>query len=449
MTSRIAACCLAVLLLPIAAGAQPGGSAEPLTLAAAVQLAMAHNTQVQVAQLQVQKAEAELATARSRRLPVFETEVNASQLLTPVDFAFPQGAFGSYPGIGPIPDVDTTVSVPRQPTAYVSALLSQPLTQQFRIGLGIDRAAVTRELDAERVRAQRLQVVTAVKRLYFAILQTQSAVAANDEAITLYRELDRTLLTRVAQQVALRGESLDVQVRLAKAELAAVAYRNTLATQKEQLNQLLGRDVQTGFEVEAAPAASPLEVDLATARSTALASRPDVREAQLKLQQAELDRRISRAARIPDVSLAVSYSSYFNLDMMPTNLATAGVQLKWEPFDWGRRSRDVAVKTHTVHQARLGVRDAEDRTTLEINSRLRTLTEMRARLNVARIAQASTREKLRVTTNRFQAQAALLPDVLQARAELAGSDDDYQQAMAAFWTAMADFEQAIGEDVIP
>ena len=35
------------------------------------------------------------------------------------------------------------------------------------------------------------------------------------------------------------------------------------------------------------------------------------------------------------------------------------------------------------------------------------------------------------------------------RAELAGSDDRYQQALLAFWTAKADFENAIGEEVIP
>jgi hypothetical protein len=39
--------------------------------------------------------------------------------------------------------------------------------------------------------------------------------------------------------------------------------------------------------------------------------------------------------------------------------------------------------------------------------------------------------------------------VLTLRAELAGADDDYQQARLAFWTAKVDFEQAVGEDVIP
>jgi len=46
-------------------------------------------------------------------------------------------------------------------------------------------------------------------------------------------------------------------------------------------------------------------------------------------------------------------------------------------------------------------------------------------------------------------QAALLSDVLNLRADLANSDDRYQQALAAFWTAKADFEQATGEELIP
>ena len=97
---------------------------------------------------------------------------------------------------------------------------------------------------------------------------------------------------------------------------------------------------------------------------------------------------------------------------------------------------------------RLNVRDAEDKAVLEINSRFRTLGEKRALLRVMEMAQATSREKLRVKTNQFQVQAALLPDVLQLRAELANATDQYQQTLLAFWTAKADFDQALGEEVI-
>ncbi len=419
---------------------------QRLSLATAVKMAVENNRQLQTARLEIEKAEADIAVARTRRLPVFQTEAMASQLLTPVDFSFPQAAFGEYPGIGPIPGIDTTVSVPRQPTYYLFAQVSQPISQLFRIGLGIQSATTTREIERERARAQELSIVNSVKRLYFAILQTESALAAINETVALYRELDRTLQVRVAQKVALRSDALDVQFRLAQEELSRTTQQNALWSQKEQLNQLLGRDLRAEFEVEDVATISVLEIDVDAERSRALENRPDVREARLKVQQAELDRRLTKADRIPEVSLAVSYTSNFNIDVLPANLALVGIRLKWEPFDWGRRGQELAAKDRTLQQARLAVREVEDRTVLEINSRFRTLAEKRALLKVAQMAQSTARERLRVRTNQYELQAALLPDVLQSRSELASADDRYQQALLAFWTAKADYDLAVGEE---
>lgn len=451
MKRRVDIYAFVLMLLPTLAAAQTTSVTitERLTLDRAIQLAIGNNRQIQSAALQLQKASEEVEIARSRRLPVFDIEGQASQLLTPVDFAFPQGAFGEFAGIGPIPATDTNVSVPKQLTYYFSSQVSQPVTQLFRLNLGIDSAVASHAIEQEHARAQRLSVINSVKRLYFAILQTESALDATDQALALYRELDRMLEVRVAQKVALRADALDVQFRLAQEQLTKTTYQNTLASQKEQLNQLLGRDVRTDFVVEPVSTLSISEIDVNAARTRALESRPDVREARLKVEQADLDRRAKKAERIPDLSIAVSYSSYFNIDVMPTNLATAGVQLKWEPFDWGRKGRELAAKTHTVEQARLAVRDAEDKVVVDVNTRFRTLAEKRALLNVAQMAQATSREKLRVKTNQYQVQAALLPDVLQLRAEQASSDDNYQRALLAFWTAKADFENAVGEEVIP
>lgn len=452
MTTRVLIGCLLAALAPAAAGAQTAGAQRPeppatvLTLNEAVRLALTQNRQVLSAGLDLQKADDEVAIAKIRRLPTFGAEVSASQLLTPVEFGFPKGAFGDYPGVGPIPSTDTTVSVPRQPTAYVSAEISQPLSQLFRINLGIRSAEKSFAIERERVRSRRLSIVNSVKRIYFAILQTQSALGATEEAITLYRELDRTLKARVLQKVALRADAIDVEVRLAQEEHTRTVRQNTLASQKEQLNQLLGRDIRTAFEVEGAAAISPADVDLTAAQTRALGERPDVQEARLTVEQAELGRRIAKADRIPDVSAAISYASNFNIDVLPANFATVGVRVQWEPFDWGRRSRELASKTRTVQQARLSLREVEDRAVVEVNTRFRALSESRALLRVAELSQTSARERLRVATNQYQVQAALLPDVLKQRAALADTDDQLQQALLAFWTAKADFDLAIGEE---
>jgi outer membrane protein TolC len=196
-------------------------------------------------------------------------------------------------------------------------------------------------------------------------------------------------------------------------------------------------------------AISPTELDLSAAQTRAIDQRPDIREARLKVRQADLDRRSKRAEWIPDVAVSASYSSYFNIDVLPANLAMVGVQLKWEPFDWGRKNRELAAKSAVLDEARLAVRDAEDRAVLDVNARFRKLGETRALLRVADMARVAAREKLRIKTDQFQVQAALLSDVLNLRAGLADSNDQYQQALSAFWTAKADFERALGEDLIP
>ena len=448
--TRLAVCCLIACSMPaLAAGQSAPAAVHVLSLDGAIRLAIENNRQLQSARLQVAKAEEQIAATRSRRLPSFQSEVNASQLLTPVSFAFPAGAFGEFAGTGPIPATDTTVEVPRQPTYYLSSTVSQPITQLVEIGLNVRNAATSRDIEQQRLRGHELSIANSVKRVYFAILQTQSAIEAGNQAVALYRELDRTLDVRVVQRVALQSDAMEVKVRLAEAELAQVTRRNSLESQKEQLNQLIGRDVTTMFDVEAiASAVAALELDVDAARRRALVNRPDVREAELSLRQAEINYQILKADRLPDISLGVSYTTNLNMDILPSNMTTFGVKVTWEPFDWGRKKRERATSAHTIDQARLNVRELAARSVVEVNSRYRTLSEKRAALTVAQAAQLAAREKLRVKANLYQAQAALLPDILQVRADLAETDDRYQQSLLAFWTAQADFEQALGEEVV-
>ena len=71
MTRVVTYGCLACLL-PITLAAQPAERAgERLSLDEAIRLAVANNRQVQSARLQIEKAEADVETARTRRLPIF------------------------------------------------------------------------------------------------------------------------------------------------------------------------------------------------------------------------------------------------------------------------------------------------------------------------------------------------------------------------------------------
>lgn len=429
---------------PLSVRAQQQGAGEVLTLDEAVTLALRENRQIKNAQLSIDKAGDAVAAARTLRLPSLYAYSLVSQQLSKHDVGLDNSGTDVVPGVGPFFSIGTA----RRPTAIFAGQILQPLSQQYRIRLGIEQAGLAREVEGEKLRQAQQTTVNQVRQTYYGILQTQSALDSLREVIGYYRELDRVTADNVAQQVSLKADSLEVKTRLAKAEYEALNLTNQLTTEKEQLNNLLGRDVRAEFRVAGVPDAGGFETDLALARSRALDQRPELREARLKVRQSEVERRIKKSEYIPDVSLGFTYMSFrnFNNEAIPKNSASLSVAVKWEVFDWGRKKNQLAEKERAIEQARNGLREAESLVLIEVGDKFRKFQQTRQALIVAQLTQETARENMRVSTTKYKLQAALFSDVLQTQATLADADYQYQQALLAFWTAKAEYEKAIGAD---
>jgi outer membrane protein TolC len=234
--------------------------------------------------------------------------------------------------------------------------------------------------------------------------------------------------------------------KVAKRRYELSVAENRLATQREHLNQLLGRDLATAFRVEPFPEESAQELTLENARQLAAQNRPEVREAQLKDKQAEVDRRLAKAEYIPDLSLSARYLGTSNVEVLPRNVATAGFLLTWEPFDWGRRHNAVAEKSKTVEQARNAAQETESQIAVEVGMVYRKWQEAALLLKAIRTAHEAAAEQFRVTNNKYKEQAALIKDLLQAQARSAEADFQYQQALSSYWSALAELRRAMGEE---
>src|SRR5438128_746587 len=235
------------LLLSLPASAwcketKAAATAPVLTLEQAVGLAMHNNRPLKTATLEVEKAEDTTDAARTRRFPALNLFGVSGQLLSPLKFEFKQGVFGTFPGIGPVPGANTEIKEPLRWSTFVLATATQPLAPLLGINEGIRLNEVTQQVVQEQRREQRHAVVNQVKRAYFQALHTQSALEATDEAIRFLQELDRVVQEQVSQRKALRADRLEVQTRLAEATHRGVTLESDLASHKERLNDLLGRD---------------------------------------------------------------------------------------------------------------------------------------------------------------------------------------------------------------
>ena len=438
--SYITICSLAVGYL--ASGLVHG---QTLTLQHAIESAEANNRAIRAARLEHAKALSEVSVARTYRLPAFSVAALGSQSLAHLRLTFPQGSLGVYPGTGPIPGKSTTLTSPLQPAGIFYASVTQPLSQQHKIGLGIKLARVGTDIADETIRSKRQATVNEVRRLYYGVLQTESGQRSLQATIEFLKQLDLDTGRNVVQRVALQMEALDVKSQLVQAEFALLKLQDPLETQKQQLNRLMGRDPDAPFEVDPLAATDFEMPDLKRAYAMAIESRPEVRLARLQVKKAELDRQLKRAERIPDVSLAFTSVATVNLSsILPNRLSTVGVQVTWDVYDWGRKRKQAEEKRLTEEQASLDENDIEAQIIVEVAHQYRKLIEARKQVEVAQATQLARRELLRVTQNRYGQRDVLLSDVLKAQSGLVEADNRFTQALLDVATAQADFEKALG-----
>jgi outer membrane protein TolC len=432
---------------PIGSFAQQGTQEVPLlTLDDAVSIALSNNRLVKNSALEAQKYDFQVNTMRSKRLPHFQFSVLGGELLQPFDFTFAKGTFGTYPSTGPIPSTDAKVHTPARLTAFLNGSIDQPLTQQYKIGLGIRATELGREIAKEDVRAEKQKIAAEVRNAYFELAATQAAVDATGEAVKTLREAQRVTLRYIAEKTVLKGDALEVDARLTKAQYDLSVAENGLATQHEHLNQLLARDLETPFRVDFIPEEDTTTLSLEEARQQASQNRPEIRQAHLKEKEADYDRRIAKAEYIPDLGLAVSYQGFQNVQVLPTNVAVAGFAMTWEPFDWGRRRNQVREKSNTLAQARNGAQEAESQIGVEVGLKYRKWKESSLLLKATRTGHEAAAEEFRVTSNKYKEQAALMKDLLQAQARSSETAFQYQQALSSYWSAFAELRKAMGTE---
>ncbi len=428
-----------------ASGASPKADVQVLTLEQAIATALANNRQIKIFDQNVLISNDEILAARTQRYPHFSVDVTGSGLLTPVTIKFPQGVFG-FVDSTPIPSRPSEITTDPKFSAMSIIQAYQPLTQLYSAHLNLGLLGVSKKLSQEQLRQQKQQIISSVKQAYYQLLQSQSALEATDENVKALHEVDRTTEEYVQQKAALPYQSAGVKVQLAQAELQQVTLQDTIQTQKENLNDLMGRDLAIDFRLSPMPDALPEEESIDLARQNALSGRTEIRQAQFKVEQAVYAKRLQKAQYIPEVGIRYLFFSPFTADGLPRYVNSLGINLKWDVYDWGYKKHLTEEKQRQIEQSQLSLTETSSQVVLDVSNRYRKLREARASLNVAQLSQEAEKEKLDVVLEQYKQKATLLSNLQTEQANMAQAAAQYQQALSNFWNARADFEKAMGTD---
>ena len=424
-----------------------GNGSPILTLEEAIRLATSANSQIQTARLQALQSFEQYKAQRTQYFPTLYTFGVYSELLSKITITIPAGALGTFPSTGQIPATATDFSTPRKPFPLVAGYASQPLTSLIRLHYSINAQrlmAVSMDYKAEQIREQQ---ITTIKRDYTQVRDAEARAASSASSATAARETARIAHSRRDQGELLLSQVQAADALLAAAESQALQDLDAVATNKETLNQAIGRDVLTGFStapVEEHTGLTTLsDEDL---RQTALRNRPELKQDDASIQANELQVKATRAMYIPDVSATLADVNLpANTYGVPHNVALAGVQLTWSPWDWGQKRHQANAQKASVRQSQ--VQRGQDRNQIiaEVNQAARMLRERRAQVHSTELSAEAARTYLVETQEQVENQTALLANLLTAQAGDAIAQSQLAAARDNLHDAQAQLEQAVGE----
>jgi outer membrane protein TolC len=418
---------------------------EVLTLNDAVSYAVDHSRQLQKSALERDNGIDAVHTARSLRLPQLNLTALSGELLNHPSITFSRGSLGSLPGSGDVPANKVVLSAPERPLTIPFLQVNLPLTQQYRLGLGVKKAMLDEKMRNEDVTRAKEDVIAEVKESYYKLLADQISLTAVSKKVELSKETERITKVYASEKTVLREDLLDVQTQRARAEYEEAVLQDNIIEQQEKLNSLIGRSIDINFSITPIDQIDASEFDLLALENKALAHSPALRQSVLHLEEDEIDEQIKKSEYIPDISLNANYVSAAGLPaIFPSTFAVSGLFISWQPIDWGRKRHEYDALKRTAKEASLTVQDKEDEVRIAIRTQVRKLREARQSLAVAQLDEEHAQEEMRVTQIRYSQNASLVKNVLESQSAISSAHQQTEKAITQWLNAKTGLDRIIG-----
>ena len=278
-----------ILATVLAAGVTARAQQGPWTLADCINHALEHNLTVQQSALSVEQREVELNTAQNRRLP----GINAS---ASENLSFGRGL-----------TADNTYSNSNTTSTSFSLGGDLPIFQGFDITNGIKLSKLNLEAATADLEKARDDIRVAVAQAYVQILYNQELLAVARQQAEHDAELLDQIRERLAAGKVSAAEVSAQQATLAQSRQSEIQAEGNLRIALLDLTQLLELPSPEGFSIvtpEVGDVAGTLLMRPEAIYDEAVAIKPAVESAEIKVDYAELNIARAKGARLPSLSLS-------------------------------------------------------------------------------------------------------------------------------------------------
>ena len=403
-----------------------------LSLAQAIERALAQNPQVQIANLEIAASQEDRRITRSELLP--QANLNAAETVRRINVETLIGH--QLPAVGQVSGpFQAIVAGP----AFSTPIFDLHLWKQYRAA---KEHVATSRADAQ---TRREEISLLVVSQYLGVLRAMASVDASKSRI----EVAKALLDQAAALhkagIATRVDEVRAEVKLRQEEQTLLVAQTDVDTALFALARLV--NVSPDRRIEAAdtkPFSETVDLPPDATIETATRNRPELASAESRKRAAEFERSASAARSLPSLQFQGAWDEAGrNLrGMIPAY--TYEVNLSLPLFTGGRLSAERRRTELRVEQAAQSEIDTRNRIAEQVKS---GTAEWKAASNEVKVATDTlrlAREELDLARGRFGAGVTDNIEVISAQDSLARANDNQIDAFYRFSAARATLARAIG-----
>jgi outer membrane protein len=312
------------------------------------------------------------------------------------------------------------------------------------------------DLSKESLETAKQDLILNVRVGYFTILRAEKFLAVAEQQVKNFEAQLEVTQAFFDVGIVPKNDVLLAEVNLANARQSLVKAANDLATAKASFNILLRREVSTPFEVVDILLHKAFPLSFEQSLEEALRVRPEVKTAQLSIDQAKESVKIARSGFFPTISLAGNYSRSSDwwtlengLQKITSERWTVEALATFTLWNWGNTAFKVGENKVKVTQAEDSKNQTIDSITLEVKNDYLNMQVAEKNINTAEKSIEQAEENLRMNEERYKYQVATQTDVVNAVTLLAQARVNYYGALSDFNVAKAQLERAMGRRMYP
>ncbi len=293
---------------------------------------------------------------------------------------------------------------------------------------------------------QRLALERTITSQFFDVYLAQLNLDISREELANTTKNFDIVKNKVEAGLLAQEELYQAELNLANSQLSVQDNELGLANAEEAFKREIGMNLDEEIQLAADLEVKPVIVDLDKAIEYALASRMELRQRQIGIEQSffDLTRTKSQNEFRADLQLTLGIfgdnERFGRVYESPTRNPSVGLSLNIPIFDWGERNARIQAQEVAIRSQKLDLNEDRKQIRMDIRRAFRSIQTQQPRIEIARKSVENAERTYEINLERYVNGDLTGIDLNQFQSQLSSKKIEYAQALINYKTQLLELK---------